>query len=496
MNWWARPTLQSGDPTVRCLQGSSDVVGIRKFGHVHSFHDAYNPAHGNNLHGGGVFALMTRKLLVTGILVAVFLGGGIGVLQLLIALKPKPPTRELTSRAPLVSTVELQPQQVRDILRGYGSALADKQATLTAEINAAVIERVNNIDVGDRVSVGDVLIRLDDRQYHQELHEAESRIASFEAQIRQLSVQQQNQRSLLEIAESDLKLTRDEYERVDGLFTRGAAPKTERDNARLRYQVALRAKQQIDNEVALIEPQRMQLEAQQAGAKASAQRAQLNIERCEIKAPFDGVIESISVDVGDRVQMGSPILEMLNLDRIEIPVELPVSTRPQAHVGAKVELYVESMPHTRWEGTIGRIAPSANMQNRTYRVYVEVDNTAQESPLLPGYFVKAAVDGELLAQALIVPRHAVTEGQVYVANGHKAHVRTVEILRFIDDDAILAGDVKAGDLVITSNLDVLYDDAPVRLESEAGNDDSNSNGFTTSNGATHTTLAQDAEGAP
>jgi multidrug efflux pump subunit AcrA (membrane-fusion protein) len=409
---------------------------------------------------------MLRKIVTSCILIVVFLGGGVAVLFLLIATKTDPPQREIHSRAPMVATVELTPRKVRDVLRGYGSALADKQATLTAEVNASVVERVNNVDVGDRVAKGDVLIRLDDRQYVQELHEAESRMASQDAQIQQLGVELQNQRSLLEIAESDLKLTRDEYDRIEALFAKGAAPKTERDANRLRYQVALRVKQQIDNQIALIEPQKSQFQAVKAGAAAAAERAQLNIERCRITAPFDGQIDSISVDVGDRVQMGAPMLEMLNLDHIEIPIELPVSTRTQADVGARVDLHVESMPHVHWEGVIARIAPSADMFTRTYRVYVEVDNRRQDTPLLPGYFVKAAVDGELLTAALMVPRHAVVDGKVFVANGHKAHLREVEVLRYLQDDAVLAGDVKPGDRVITSNLDVLYDDAPVRLDGE------------------------------
>ncbi|HNO78023.1 MAG TPA: efflux RND transporter periplasmic adaptor subunit [Phycisphaerae bacterium] len=409
---------------------------------------------------------MLRKILLSCVLVLVSLVIGLGVFVVLVVTRPTPPQRHVESRAPIVATVELMPQRVRDVLRGYGTALADKRATLTAEVNAPVLERVNNIDVGDRVAEGDVLIRLDDRQYVQELHEAESRMASLEAQIGQLGVQLQNQRSLLEIAESDLTLTREEYERVEGLFAKGAAPKTERDSTRLRYQVALRAKQQIDNQIALIEPQKLELQAMRAGAEAAAERAQLNIERCQIKAPFEGQIESININVGDRVQMGTPMLEMLNLDRIVIPVELPVSTRAQSRVGARVELYVESMPKVHWEGEVARIAPSADMLNRTYRVYVEVNNRKQDMPLLPGYFVKAAVEGELLTAALMIPRHAVVDGMVFVANGHKAHAREVEVLRYIEDDAVLAGNVKPGDQIITSNLDVIFDDAPVRLEGE------------------------------
>lgn len=409
---------------------------------------------------------MKRTILVTIALMAIFLGGAYGIQVLLVAYKPEPAQRETESRAPMVSTVQLNPVDVRDILYGFGTAQADREATLTAEVSAPVIERVNNLNVGDRVKVGEALIRLDDRQYRQALQEAESRLAAQDALLSQLRIELKNQGALLEIADADLKLTREEFERVQRLFDSGNAPKSERDSARLRYQVALRARQQIDNQIALIEPRRLQTIAARSGAKAAAQQAELYIERCFIVAPFDGVVDSINVDVGDRVQIGMEMVRIINLDLIEIPVELPVSTRTQAEVGAHVELYVESMPKVRWRGAIVRIAPSADMQSRTYRAYVEVDNTLQKAPLLPGFFVKAIVDGELVEKAIIVPRTSVIDGIVYVANDSKAHVRKVEVIRFIDDSAVLAGDVQFGDKVITSNLDALYDEAPVRVATD------------------------------
>ncbi|NOX58501.1 MAG: efflux RND transporter periplasmic adaptor subunit [Planctomycetes bacterium] len=409
---------------------------------------------------------MLRKTIVTIALAAILLSGGLGIQKWLIANKPDPVRSDVDSRAPLVSTVLLTPADVRDVLRGFGTALADRQATLTAEVSAPVVERVDNLDAGDAVEAGQKLIRLDDRQYVAELHEAQSRLAAQDALLNQLKVEAQNNLALLEISESDLKITREEFDRVQQLFDQGHAPKTERDSTRLRYQISLRAKQQIENQVALIEPRRLQIVAERAGAEAAAELAQLNIERCLVKAPFAGVVETVSVDVGDRVQMGAQLVRLINLDRIEIPVELAVSTRVQAFVGANVDLHVESMPTVRWKGKVSRISPSADVLTRTYRVYVEVDNLDHATPLLPGYFVQAHVDGELLRQALLVPRNAIVDGHVYVANGHQAHVRQVEVLRFLEDDAVLSGDVRPGDLVIISNLDALYEKADVRLRDE------------------------------
>jgi RND family efflux transporter MFP subunit len=167
------------------------------------------------------------------------------------------------------------------------------------------------------------------------------------------------------------------------------------------------------------------------------------------------------------VQIGGEILRIMDVGRIRAAIRIPVSARPRTRVGAEVSLQVESMPEVRWTGTVTRISPSADERTRTFDAYVEVDNRRQTVPLSPGYFVKAEVQGPVLADALIVPRNAIVEGSVFVVKDSRAVARRVYVERYLADRAVINGDVQPGELVILTNLDLLYDDAPVRLNQDA-----------------------------
>jgi multidrug efflux pump subunit AcrA (membrane-fusion protein) len=155
---------------------------------------------------------------------------------------------------------------------------------------------------------------------------------------------------------------------------------------------------------------------------------------------------------------------MLDPTLIEIPVELPVSLRDRVMLGAACELSLESKNPTCWSGRIKRIAPSANQLTRTFELYVEVRQNRDEAfPLLPGYFLRAEITGKTLENVLLVPRGAIQEDAVFVYEDGHAVPRSVKVERHLNDDSVVTG-LDAGAIVITSNLDVLYDGAPVRLE--------------------------------
>jgi RND family efflux transporter MFP subunit len=410
---------------------------------------------------------MLRKIVVSLVLAGGALVSAGLFAKWLVAHRPEPVRQSPTVRAPLVESVVLVPTDARYALTGFGTARCEQQATLTAEVAAQVIERVDHLNEGTAVAAGQLLVLLDDRQYQQDLAEADALHAAALAELAQVQVERGNLNNLLEIATSDLTLNRDELARVEGLYQEGHAPKSEYDSARLKYQASLRAKQDLDNQVALLEPQRQRLLSQKLAAEARTARAQLNIERCRITAPFAGVVSQLMVEMGDRVQVGGTILKLVNLGRIEVPLELPVSDRLRTQVGAPTSLHVESMPAVIWEGEVARIGPVADERSRTFTAYVEVDNRKQDEPLLPGYFVRAMVAGPSIPNALMVPRNAVIGGRLFVANDNHAHLRQVTVEHVLGDDVVLSGEVRPGDAVIVSNLDLLFDGAVVRLAKSA-----------------------------
>ena len=123
----------------------------------------------------------------------------------------------------------------------------------------------------------------------------------------------------------------------------------------------------------------------------------------------------------------------------------------------------ESRQDVVWRGSVSRIAPSANETNRSFRIYVDIDNRAQARPLIPGMFVRARIDGPTHADVIAVPRGSVQDGSVFVSHDRRVQRRGVTIVRRLAEYTIVSG-LDPGEIVITSNLDALSVGMQVKLE--------------------------------
>lgn len=424
---------------------------------------------------GALLSVGVRSIVA----IAVLLGVGAGLGYVLLAIRVDPPRREFAALPPLVESMVVRADDVVEHFVGYGTARAFRSANIAAEVAATVVERVNDIRAGSAVARGQVLIRLDDRQYRHVLHRAEALADAEQASLDELTVEARSLKQLVKTAEQELRVARDEKVRVSRLFERNLAAKKEFDFASLAYQQARRVLLGYEREYAKTDPRRARVAASKRGYDAEAALAQLNIERCEITAPFGGVIHSLMVDVGDRVAPGSIALTLLDPSRVEIAIQLPASIHDRVRVGTTCRVESESQIETVWHGTVARKAPAADERTRTFAVYVIVDNTQYADPppipssrgdhrgvaggLLPGAFVRAAVRGPVHRGGILVPRGACREGRVFVVEDGVARERSVTIERFIEDRALVRGDLHNGDRVILSHLEKLADGSPVRI---------------------------------
>ncbi len=329
---------------------------------------------------------------------------------------------------------------------------------------ATVVERVGGIREGSAVQAAQALIRLDERQYGLAAQRSDALAAAEQASLDELAVEEEQLSGLLQTAERELKVAFDEKGRVSKLFERQLAARKEYDFANLAYQQARRVVQGYEREAAKIGPRQARLAASKRAYEADAAQAQLNVERCTIRAPFAGRIESLLVDVGSHVAPGSIVLSLVDSSRVEVPIQLPSSVYARVGPGSPCTVSTQSQSELRWHGEVGRVAPSVDEQTRTFSAYVVVDNNHQPSPLIPGMFVRARVEGPSHPRALLVPRHACRNGRVFVVNNGVAHARSVVTRRFIEDRALVEGELQDGDRVILSHLDRLTEGMPVRFD--------------------------------
>ena len=406
---------------------------------------------------------MRRQVIISLVLIAGLLGAGAWFAGLLVRTAPRPPTSDAEQTGLLVRGLTLEPRTVIEPIVGYGTARADRYAWITAQVSGELVELDPDLRVGASVQAGQLLIRIDEREYQRQLDRARSLLAADEAQLELLVVEEQNLDRLIEIATTELEIGQREYERVLGLFEAGQAPRRELDVARQGYEGARRALQKLENDKALLPPRRAAQLATRDLHLAEVGLAELSVERCRVAAPFRGRLETVEVEIGERVNVGARLFALLDPDLIELPIELPVSLRDRVAPGAAARLKLESSREVEWGGEVARIAPSADQVTRTFSLFVEVDNTEQEHPLMPGLFIRARIDGPTWHDVLVIPRGVVQQEYVYVCDDGLARRRAIGIDRHLLDQTVVSG-LASGEIVITSNLDALYDGMPVRIQ--------------------------------
>ncbi|RME18400.1 MAG: efflux RND transporter periplasmic adaptor subunit [Alphaproteobacteria bacterium] len=339
---------------------------------------------------------------------------------------------EAEARAARAAIVRLAPFEVTTIapatltetLKITGSLEPIRQVTLSAEVTAKV--REVSVREGDKVREGDLLVRF-------ETDALDSALAQARANVEGTRVQ-------LEQAKTDLERTRN-------LVERGISP----SNA------LSRAASTVDQLAATL--------AAQETLVANAERARRN---AIVTAPFDGVVAQRSVEPGQFVSTGSPLITVVDLSRLEIEATAPVSAAPDLAPGLEVDFRVEGFDDRVFKGRVERLAPVAVEGTRMLPVYVSLENPGGE--LRGGMFAAGRIVLEARANAIGVPAGAVREdGQgpyVLVIENGEAVRRGVEIARSWDRGAVLeiASGLAPGDVVVAEPLAQVKPGDKVALE--------------------------------
>jgi len=413
----------------------------------------------------GVRALVGLAVLVVSLL----------AFQWLLATRPVPPQRPASEAVRTVGVVTMRPVEIAREWEGYGTARSADAARVVAEVAAVVVERPERIDPGAAVERGELIVRLEESDYRQALEAIVATIASLRAQVESLDVEQGWVESRLDLANEATLIAERELERVREAERRGAARSNEIDRQLQQLTIVRREEQSLRERLETIPSRRQNLLAQIRREDANRRRAELDIERASVVAPVDGVIQTIDVNVGERLQVGQFIARIVDLSLIEIPVRLPASAALRVRVGDRAVVTTEGAEQKSWTGELVRIEPEADPTTRTIGVFVEVeqDPDGGSALLLPGQFVSATVRSFETVQRLVAPRLALRGDRLFVVDeSGRAAARRVEVERRIERAfpeihpretqwAVIEAGLRAGERVIVSNLDELVPGLPV-----------------------------------
>jgi len=238
---------------------------------------------------------------------------------------------------------------------------------LAADIRSEVSGTVLEVTVAEWVPVrkGTKLARLDPR-------EAEAVAAAARA-------------ALLQAEANENRAVR-EAERCERLRAAGLATQQMLDDARTVREAA---------------------SASTAAAKAQVSAAEYRLEKTVIRAPFDGVVASRSIDVGDYVEsMGAPrpLFQVVDNRLLDLTVTVPSTRSAGLRVGQRLDFTTDALPGRTFAGTVAHINPVADETTRTIKVIAEVAN--EDGALRGGLFVSGRIEIGERRGVLQVPRAA------------------------------------------------------------------------------------------
>lgn len=232
--------------------------------------------------------------------------------------------------------------------------------------------------VGDneKVKAGQVLAKIDDRDFKAALGQARADVAAAEASVRNLDAQLELQQPIIEqstadvaAADANLKFAQEERARYDDLMKSGSGTiqRAQQTDAALRasnaqLQHAKSGLVAAQRKVDVLTTQRAQATAQLDRARAVADQAELNLSYTEITAPVDGTVGARSLRVGQYVQAGTQLMAVVPLDAVYVVANFKETQLTHVRAGQPVELYVDSFRNKPLHGHVDSLSPASGLE--------------------------------------------------------------------------------------------------------------------------------------
>ncbi|MEM1057559.1 MAG: HlyD family efflux transporter periplasmic adaptor subunit [Bacteroidota bacterium] len=422
-----------------------------------------------------------------------------GVLAvLLVRSRPEPPTQPPPPQTPLVTTVAAQARTGGIEVLGAGTIRARDEAAVAAQVGGRVIYVAPELESGGRVRQGQVLVRLDPADYQNRVAQAQADVASQDVSVLQ--------------AEEEAAIAREEYERFearesrrtpyagvdpDDYAARVLPPEASGDVPRTP-QADPASDARGPSPLTLRQPQLDAARAARQRAQAALDDAELALSRTVIRAPFEGVVRSEAVAVGDVIGVGQPFAQIISSASLEAVV--PLSDDEAALVpnlysgGTRADVYADyGGGRYRWDAVVDRVDATLDEQARTINVLLRIPNPfdgrlvapddtggdrgaepaiipTQAPPLLVGSYVDAAIVGADVGRYVAIPRRALRrDGTVWTVEerGDETLLRIVRVsvVQDIDEQVFVAGEIADGASVVTSEVQGVVDGMEVRMAS-------------------------------
>jgi RND family efflux transporter MFP subunit len=369
----------------------------------------------------------------------------------LVLIYSTEPTAQRTSAAKrtamLVNVTAVEFGTFRPTITAMGAVRPEQEISLRPRVSGEIIAISDSFTPGGFVNVGETLLQIDPADYEAELLERQSALHQVSADFE------------LELGRQEL--AKDDYQELEGSISS-------------EYKALV-----------LREPQLKTARARVEAAQAAVQRAQLDLDRTRIRAPFAAQVLTREANVGSQVSPGDNLGRLVGTDFYWVEAAVPVSNIRWIELpdgAGSVGSPASVRNRAAWpEGTyrtaqVHSLIGALESQTRLARVLLTIadplvheEASAGLPPLMVGSYVEVRIEGKPIENVIRLAREYLRQNDtVWVNAGGLLEIRTVN-LAFLDKQyAYIIDGLNASDRVVTTNLASVIEGASLRLESEEG----------------------------
>ena len=363
---------------------------------------------------------------------------GVLICSLLIKCSPEVKPEEVARIIPMVDSTTLEKTSINIIIDSQGTIIPRTESQLYPEIRGEVVYVSPKLDEGSSFNEGDILLRIDSRDYELDIKTAEASL--------------DDAKTALSIAQAESNFEREQWE----LSNSG-------DASDLRLKI----------------PQLKKAESTVEAAEANLEKLKRNLEKTTIRAPYDGLVRKKNVDRGTVIGPGYLIANIYAIDYVEVKLPIPdedlsfldipldgsqINKSNQPLVMLKGSLGGKNI---EWEGRIVRMEAEFDPKSRMAILIARVsDPYKYKFPLRVGQFVEAEITGRNYNNLYIIDRELIkNKNQVVTINKADSTLKyeDINVLRYVDDTALINGGLPDEVSVCITNLDVMYNGMKIRI---------------------------------
>lgn len=382
--------------------------------------------------------IATKALVPLGVLAL-----GLAVSAYLLQTAPKATRKPPLRQAHLVEVVPVTFGRETTIVEAMGTVRPARRIELRAQVGGRIVEVGRDFAPGGRFGEGDVILRIDPRDYELLVEQRRAALAEAEAS---LSIELGNQ-----------------------------------DIAQREFELLGEAVSEGTSDLVLRKPQLRTARARARSAKALLDEAELNLERTVIRAPFPAVLQERTVELGAHVDTNTMMGTLVDTTEYWIETTIPVTQlrwisipRGAGEVGASARVYDEAAwgAGVSRNGRVIQLYSDLEGEGRMARVLVAVPDplltqepNGSPSILLLGSYVRVQIDGPVLDKVVGLDRRLLRDGDnVWIMNSDNAlEIRPVSVAFRAAESVLIAGGLEPGEKIVVTDLPAAVEAMPLRL---------------------------------